>query len=61
VPADAPKSLRYFDFATRKVRPVFEVSKFFDDTLSVSPDGHWILYTQIDEDKADIMLVENFR
>ena len=60
-PADAPKSLRYFDFATRKVRLVFEVSKFFDDTLSVSPDGRWILYTQIDEDKADIMLVENFR
>jgi Tol biopolymer transport system component/DNA-binding winged helix-turn-helix (wHTH) protein len=61
VPADAPKSLRYFDFATRKVRLVFEVSKFFDDTLSVSPDGRWILYTQIDEDKADIILVENFR
>ncbi len=60
-PADAPKSIRYFDFATRQVRPVFEVGKSFDDTLSVSPGGRWILYTQIDEDKADIMLVENFR
>jgi len=61
VPADAPKSVQYFDFATRQVRPAFEVSKFFDDTMSVSPDGRWILYTQVDEDKADIMLVENFR
>ena len=61
VPAAAPKSLRYFDFATRQVRPVFEVSKRFEQILSVSPDGRWILYTQIDEPKIDIMLVENFR
>src|SRR5262249_14962301 len=39
VPDDAPKSIRYFDFATRQVKPVFEVGKLFDDTLSVSPDG----------------------
>ena len=32
-----------------------------DDSLSVSPDGRWLLYTQADEDNADIMLVENFR
>ena len=60
VPADRPRSVRYFDFTTRQVRPVFEVGKLFDDSLSVSPDGRWMLYTQIDEDKADIMLVENF-
>jgi len=61
VPADSRKSVRYFDFATAQVRPVFEASKFSDDTLSVSPDGRWILYTQIVEVKAEIMLVENFR
>ena len=61
VPADAPKSVRYFDFATRQVRQIFEVSKGFQDSLSVSPDGRWILYTQREPDSADIMLVENFR
>jgi Tol biopolymer transport system component/DNA-binding winged helix-turn-helix (wHTH) protein len=61
VPADAPKSLRYFDFAARQVRPVLNVSsKPFGD-LSASPDGRWLLYTQLDEDNADIMLVEDFR
>jgi Tol biopolymer transport system component len=60
VPADAPKSVRYFDFATKHVRQIFKVEKDFDDSLSVSPDGRWILYTQADPDSADIMLVENF-
>jgi Tol biopolymer transport system component len=43
VPAAVPKSLRFFDFATREVRPAFEVSKRFEQILSVSPDGRWIL------------------
>jgi len=29
--------------------------------LSVSPDEHWLLYTQIDQGGSDLMLVENFR
>jgi len=61
VPADAPKSVRYFDFATKQVHQIFEVNKGFQDSLSVSPDGRWILYTQADPDSANIMLVENFR
>ena len=60
VPADAPRSVRYFDFATNQVVRVFEVDKPFQDSLSVSPDGRWILYTQAEPDTADIMLVENF-
>ncbi len=60
VPADAPKSVRYFDFATKQVRQIFEVDKDFEDSLSVSPDGRWILYTQAGEGNLDIMLVENF-
>jgi len=60
VPVDAPKSIRYFDFATKQVRQIFAVDKDFQDSLSVSPDGRWILYTQAVEANSDIMLVENF-
>jgi Tol biopolymer transport system component len=60
VPADAPKSVRYFDFTTKQVRQIFEVDRNFEDSLSVSPNGRWILYTQTDEINTDIMLVENF-
>lgn len=61
VPADAPKSVRYFDFATKQVHKVFETEKASSYGMSVSPDGRWILYTQAGEDNSDIMLVENFR
>jgi Tol biopolymer transport system component/DNA-binding winged helix-turn-helix (wHTH) protein len=61
VPADAPRSLRYFDFATRQIHPIFEVDKDFHDGLSVSPDGRWILYSQIGDRSGDIMLVDNFQ
>jgi Tol biopolymer transport system component len=60
VPVDSPKSLRYFDFATKKIRQVFEAGKNFGDGLSVSPDGRWLLYSQIEEENSDIMLVDHF-
>jgi len=61
VPAEAPKSLRYFDFATRQIRPIFEVDKYFGSGLSVSPDGRWILYSLVGEVNSDIMLVDHFQ
>jgi hypothetical protein len=61
VPADAPKSLRYFDFKTKQVRQIFESDENFDGSLSVSPDGRWILFSQADEDNTDIMLADDFR
>jgi len=61
VPADAPQSLRYFDFATKKIRQIFEAPKNFGTGLSVSPGGDSILYSQADEDNTDIMLVDHFQ
>jgi len=62
VAAAAPKSLRYFDFAIGQIRPIFEMDNDFGGTLSVSPDGRWILYSQAQagEVNSDIMLVDNF-
>jgi serine/threonine protein kinase/Tol biopolymer transport system component len=56
----APRSLRYFDFATKTIRTIFEVDTDFGPGLSSSPDGRWILYTQASDATGDIMLVEHF-
>jgi len=60
VPADEPTSLHYFDLKTKRVRQVFEVDKVFGRGLSVSSDGRWILYSQMDEENSDIMLYKHF-
>jgi Tol biopolymer transport system component/DNA-binding winged helix-turn-helix (wHTH) protein len=60
VPATDNGALHYFDFKTRQVRPVFKVGKALENGLSVSPDGRWILYTQVEENN-DLMLVDHFR
>jgi Tol biopolymer transport system component/DNA-binding winged helix-turn-helix (wHTH) protein len=61
VPDDAPRSLRYFDFSTRQIRPIFELEKDFESGLSISPDGRWALYSQVNDVNGDIMLVDHFR
>jgi Tol biopolymer transport system component/DNA-binding winged helix-turn-helix (wHTH) protein len=60
VPAEAPKSVRYFDFASKQIRPIFEVDRNFGSGLSVSPDGRWIMYSQFGDVNSDIMLVDHF-
>ena len=60
VSADAPRSLRYFDFATRQVHPIFEVNEDFASGLSVSSDGRWLLYSKVGNPSSDIMLVDHF-
>jgi Tol biopolymer transport system component len=63
VNATEPSSpaIEFFDFATSQVRSIAILEKPTVFGLVVSPDGRWILYTQIDRRDSDIMLVENFR
>ena len=64
VPADAPRSICYFDFDTKHVRRIMDVDGDLNSRnggLSVSPDGRWILYSQVDDVSSDVMLVEHFR
>jgi len=60
-PMDDILTLNYFDFSARKVRPILKISGggAFPG-LSVSPDGRYILYPELDDYRSDIMLVENF-
>jgi Tol biopolymer transport system component len=60
VPDDAARSVRYFDFGSKQIRPLFEVDKDFGAGLSVSPDGRWMLYSQGGDVNSDIMLAEHF-
>jgi Tol biopolymer transport system component/DNA-binding winged helix-turn-helix (wHTH) protein len=66
VPHDenAPPAIKFFNFATRQVTHIASPEKgpfWGPPGLAVSPDGRWILYTQLDQSGSDIMLVENFR
>ena len=58
--------LKLYSFATHQAALLRQFSKDTrvdteSTTLSVSPDGRWILYTQYDHAGSDLMLVENFQ
>ena len=58
-------ALQFYNFATGRVTLFREFSKDTrvdtgDTALTVSPDGRWILYTQLDQSGSNLMLVENF-
>jgi Tol biopolymer transport system component len=62
--ATPPSTIEFFNFATRRVTPVvtFETGpSWWSPGLAVSPDGRWLLYTQVEKGNSDIMVVENFR
>jgi Tol biopolymer transport system component len=62
---DLPRtwSLMFYDFATgrKKLVAPLEGIPLLGQRPSVSPDRQTILYSQVDLNDADLMLVENFR
>jgi Tol biopolymer transport system component/predicted Ser/Thr protein kinase len=57
-------AIEFFSFATSRVTQVGALDKSpykWVAGLAVSPDGRWILYSQIDQIDNNIVLVENFR
>jgi Tol biopolymer transport system component/DNA-binding winged helix-turn-helix (wHTH) protein len=53
-------SIEFLDFATNHTKRVASFGKPSDWGLALSPDGRWILYTQVDQAGAELRLVENF-
>ena len=53
--------IEFYSFATRSVTQVARLARPFRSVFSVSPDGRWLLFTQLDQSGSDIMLMENFR
>lgn len=58
---DNPRSISFYDFATKHTREVFRADKDLAEGMSISPDGRYMLFCQIDESNAGIMLVNHFR
>ena len=56
------RSIQFFSFATGQSRVIHKLDKPPSLGLSVSPDGAWLLYTQMDRQAtADLLLVDPFR
>ena len=58
-PSNDFKMLSFYSFATKQVRPIKTLGMVAFGS-SVSPDGRYILYAQVDEATGDIMLVNDF-
>jgi len=56
----ASSSINFLSFATGKIKSVATTDRP-GGGLTVSIDGRWILYTQLDQSASELMLVENFR
>jgi Tol biopolymer transport system component/DNA-binding winged helix-turn-helix (wHTH) protein len=61
VPQDSPRTVSFYEFATRRTRRVFTADRVLDDGLSISADGRQMLYAQLDENNSSVMVVNNFR
>jgi len=61
IPDSQPFSVRFQDFATGKVITVANLAREPAWSLSVSPDGRNLLYSEFEGVRADLVLVDNFR
>jgi len=57
------RSINFYEFGTRKVQRLCTLPRppTPGGGLSISPDGHWLLYTQTDDAQSDIMLASPFQ
>jgi len=60
VPQSAPHALSFYDFSTHKTREILKTDRDINEGISISHDRRYILYSQLDENNSDIMLVNNF-
>jgi Tol biopolymer transport system component len=54
-------SINFLNFASGAATEILKIDSPVDLGLAVSPDGHNLLFTQIDYVGQDLMLVENFK
>jgi hypothetical protein len=54
-------SIQYLRFANNQVSTVWNGKRPLDMGLAASPDGTYLLFSQLDYQSDDLVLVENFR
>jgi Tol biopolymer transport system component len=55
--------VEFFNFASSKLNTIGTLEKRATtiSNLEISPDGRWLVWTQLDQSGSDIVLLENFR
>jgi Tol biopolymer transport system component/DNA-binding winged helix-turn-helix (wHTH) protein len=61
IQADQPTTAYFYDLTNHQKKELFKADKALMSGISVSPDGRYILYGQIDQIATSIQLVEHFR
>ena len=54
-------TIQFLDAASGKVRKLATLDKPLEAGLAVSPDGEFLVWSQIDRDTVNLMLVDGFR
>ena len=63
VEPSAPKLVKFYSFKSGRSNQVGTVEPTVDNctSISVSPDGRWLLYSDIVNKNSDLMLVDHLR
>lgn len=60
-PAGNHRTIQYFDFRAKKISPVFAPSKplpIGNPGLAISPDGKYLLFSEVDQDQSNVMIMD---
>jgi Tol biopolymer transport system component/DNA-binding winged helix-turn-helix (wHTH) protein len=57
----ASASIQFLSFADGQIKNIIAITKPVFVGLTAAPDGQLLLYTQIDQEGSDLMLVEHYR
>jgi len=61
---DRQTEVDFFDFKSQLVKRVFALEKSlpgWSGGVSISSDGKWLLYPQLDGRSSDLMMIENWK
>ena len=62
--SDSSNALAFYSFTTEQTVPLFGMARSLpvvdSSTFTVSADGRWLMYSQVDRGECDLMLVEDF-